>query len=120
MTIRDHHPEALTAWRSGWPRRAQPSLDELLAVLHPAAATDTHESLRTMMHKLVHSDPAGSVYNMFRRDDGALVFPSGKIIDQPAMCDVVSAAGHLYLECLVAIAVEIFPPPAPASSSTTS
>lgn len=86
-------------------------------MLHPAAAADTHESLRTMMHKLVHSDPAGSVYNMFRRDDGALVFPSGKVIDQPDACAFLSIAGRHYLERLVATAVEIFPPPSPASSS---
>jgi hypothetical protein len=110
------HPKALEAWRRGWPRRSQPSLDALLAVLHPAASSDTHESLRTMMHKLVHSDPAGSVYNLFRRADGALVFPSGKVIDQPDACDFVSIAGRHYLERLIAIAVEIFPPTTPASS----
>lgn len=111
------HPEALAAWRSGWPRRAQPSLDELLALLHPAVSADTHESLRTMMHKLVHSDPAGSVYNMCRREDGALVFPSGKVIDQPDACDFLSIAGRHYLERLIAIAVEIFPPATRASPS---
>ncbi len=110
------HPEALEAWRSGWPRRSQPSLDELLSLLHPAATADTQDSLRTMMHKLVHSDPAGSVYNMFRRDDGALVFPSGKVIDQPDACDFVGIAGRHYLERLVAIAVETFPPATSASS----
>lgn len=110
------HPDALAAWRGGWPRRSQPSLDALLAVLHPTAAADTQESLRTMMHKLVHSDPAGSVYNMFRRDDGALVFASGKIIDQPDACNFLSIAARHYLERLVAIAVEIFPPPTPGSS----
>lgn len=110
------HPEAVAAWRGGWPRRSQPSLDALLAVLHPAAAADIHQSLRTMMHKLVHSDPAGSVYNMFRREDGALVFPSGKVIDQPDACDFLSIAGRHYLERLVAIAAEIFPPPAPGGS----
>ncbi len=104
------NPVSVKAWRTGWPRRSQPSFETLLAVLHPGATPDAHDPLRTMMHKLVHSDPAGSIYNMFHRSDGAPVFSSGKIVDQPAMCDFISTAGHHYLERLVSIAVTIFPP----------
>jgi len=105
------NPGALEAWRHDWGPKARPSFACLLACLHPKAADSYQESLKTMMHKLIHSDPEGSAYNMFRRDDGALVFPSGKIIDQPVMCDFVSTAGCYYLERLVEIATAIFPPP---------
>lgn len=107
--LRDN-PDATEAWRNGWPRTAQPSFSDLLACLHPRSADSNQESLKVMMHELVHSDPEGSAYNMFRRDDGALVFPSGKIVDQPAMCDFVSTAGCYYLKRLVQIAAAIFPP----------
>ena len=61
------------------------------------------------MNKLVHSDPAGSVYNMFNRSDGIPVFSSGKVIDNPRLCDAVCAAGWCYLKLLSSIATEIFP-----------
>jgi hypothetical protein len=75
------HPDAVEAWRTGWPRRAQPSFEDLLAGMHPAAPADIQEAFRTMLHKLVHSDPAGSVYNMFERHDGVPVFSCGKMLD---------------------------------------
>ena len=103
------HPQAVEAWRAGWPRRSQPSFDDLMSGMHPAAPADLQESFRTMLHKLVHSDPAGSAFNMFERHDGVLVFSSGKLIDQPLVCNLISIAGRHYLERLVAIAAEIFP-----------
>jgi hypothetical protein len=84
--------------------------------MHPAAPADIQDAFRTMLHKLVHSDPAGSVYNMFERHDGVPVFSCGKMIDQPQVCNLVSIAGRHYLERLVAIAAEIFPAVAPTSS----
>ncbi|MFZ0006949.1 MAG: hypothetical protein WAK94_01775 [Steroidobacteraceae bacterium] len=104
------HPQAVTAWRDGWPRRSQPSFEELLSGMHPAAPTDAQESFRTMLHKLVHSDPAGSVFNMFDRPDGVPVFSCGKMLNQVQVCNLISIAGRHYLERLVAIASEIFPP----------
>jgi hypothetical protein len=74
--------------------------------------TDIQEAFRTMLHKLVHSDPAGSVYNMFERHDGVPVFSCGKMVDQPQVCNLISIAGRHYLERLVAIAAQIFPAPA--------
>jgi hypothetical protein len=103
------HPDALEAWRNGWPRRSQPSFDDLLTAMHPGAPSDTQEAFRTMLHKLVHSDPAGSVYNMFDRHDGVPVFSSGKLVDQPQVCNLLSIAGRHYLQRLVAIAAQIFP-----------
>jgi hypothetical protein len=54
---------------------------------------------------------------MFERHDGALVFSSGKLIDQPLVCNLISIAGRHYLERLVAIAAEIFPESTPAVPS---
>ena len=63
-----------------------------------------------MLDKLVHSDPAGSVFNMFDRPDGVPVFSCGKMLNQVQVCNLISIAGRHYLERLVAIASEIFPP----------
>jgi hypothetical protein len=45
---------------------------------HPAAPADIQEAFRTMLQKLVHSDPAGSVYNMFDRHDGVSCSPAAR------------------------------------------
>jgi len=103
------NPHAVAAWRSGWPKKKQPSLQVLLALLHAARQDSDHELLRTLMNKLVHSDPAGSAYNMLRRADGVPVFSSGKVLDNPLLCDAVCAAGWCYLKQLSSIAMDIFP-----------
>lgn len=103
------NPPAIELWRSGWPRKAQPTFDDLLDLLHPNVPESNQVILRTLLHKLVHSDPAGSVYNMLRRGDGVLVFSSGKVIDNPLLCRTVCAAGVCYLRMLSQAAREIFP-----------
>lgn len=110
-TIRylQRHPDAVTAWRSGWPRRSQPTLEELLNLLHPSREESDYEALRTLLNKLVHSDPAGSAYNMLRRADGVPIFSSGKVLDNPTLCDAVCAAGWCYLKMLTSTTLEIFP-----------
>jgi hypothetical protein len=105
------HPDAVTAWRAGWPRRSQPSFDELLTLMHPGTPDETQDLYRTMLHKLVHSDPAGSIFNMFERHDGVQVFACGKMVDQPTMCSLISVCGRHYLERLITIAQQIFPEP---------
>ncbi len=91
------------------------SIHELIrqGYLYSAAPTDIQDAFRTMLHKLVHSDPGGSMYNMFERHDGLPVFDSGKLIDQPQVCNLVSIVGKHYLERLIAIAAQIVPRPTP-------
>lgn len=103
------NPGAVELWRSGWPRKTQPTLQELLDLLHPGRQGSDYSILRELMNKLVHSDPAGSMYNMLKRSDGTPVFSSGKIIDAPDFCDAVCAAGMCYLKQLASTALEIFP-----------
>lgn len=102
-------PDAVQLWKSGWPRKMQPTLQDLLDLLHPEWQCSDHSIVRELMNKLVHSDPTGSTFNMVRRSDGALAFSSGKIIDDPHFCDTVCAAGMCYLQRLTATAHEIFP-----------
>jgi len=109
-TIRylQENPAAVELWSSGWPRKKQPKFDDLLDVLHPQVPENGQEALRTLLHKLVHSDPAGSVYNMFKRSDGVPMFSSGKTMDNPLLCRAVCAAGTCYLKMLNQTAREIF------------
>jgi len=99
----------VTAWSEGWPKKAQPSLQELLSLLHPQRGQSDYERLRTLLNKLVHSDPAGSVYNMIKGQQGVPVFASGKVVNNPKLCDAVAAAGWCYLNMLSSTASAIFP-----------
>lgn len=105
--LRDN-PQSLIAWHSGWSRKDQPTLEQLLAHLHPGHNNSDLGTFRVMMHKLMHADPAGAVYNMLQRSDGQSVFPSGKIIDDPKMCSFISIMGEVYLRKLVVVAEELF------------
>jgi hypothetical protein len=77
--------------------------------LHPGQDENNLDKFRIMMHKLMHSDPAGAVYNLLQNPDGTFVFPSGKITDDPRMCSYLSVMGETYLRKLIAVAEELFP-----------
>lgn len=102
-------PESVITWRNGWPRKNQPSIEQLLSHMHPENNDDFHQRFSRMLHKHVHSDPEGSAYNLFEREDGVLIFPSGKILDQPEVAAYLSTMGLTYLNVLISAAIDIFP-----------
>lgn len=104
-----NHPDSLTHWHDGWPRRHQPSLEQLLSHFFPDRPGDDLDTYRGMLHKLVHADPQGAIYNILRRPDGDFVFPSGKIVDHSKMCSVLCITGELSLRHLVKMAERLFP-----------
>jgi len=77
--------------------------------MHSGLPADTQEAFRNSLHKLVHSDPSGAAFNMFERHDEVPVFSYGKMVDLPFMCNIISIAGYLDLNLLVAIAAKVFP-----------
>lgn len=103
------HQDSVAHWHDGWPRKYQPSLEELLANFFPDRSEDHLETYRNMLHKLVHADPQGAIYNMLRRSNGDFVFPSGKIVDDQLMCSVLCITGELSLRHLVRMADQLFP-----------
>lgn len=103
-------PEAVQSWRSGWPRRDQPSLQTLLETTSQieAGSADDLRFFSNVLHKLIHPDPAGALWNMITREDGKPAFSSGKILDDPAFCDFVSVTGSRFLSLVTRIAEDIF------------
>jgi hypothetical protein len=106
--LRDN-PTSLTAWHSGWPRKSQPSIEQLLTHMHPENEGDFHQRFSTMLHKHIHTDPEGAAYNMSSREDGAPTFPSGKILNEPELAGYLSCMGRTYLNKLISAACDIFP-----------
>lgn len=101
-------PSAVSSWRNGWPRKDQPCFETLMAHMHPNIEAEFKKDFVRMLHKHVHSDPEGSSYNMFERDD-TLIFPSGKVVDQPEVATYLSVMGRTYLEKLISTGIDIFP-----------
>jgi hypothetical protein len=104
------HPEAVDAWHSGWQRRNQPTLQTLLEITSQAKDRDSERLnfLSKILHKLIHPDPTGALWNMIHREDGKPAFSSGKILDDAELCDFVSVTASRFLVLVTRIAEEIF------------
>jgi len=102
------HPEAVDAWHAGWPRKSQPEFKELVELVMPDASAQEHDLTKEILHKLVHSDPKGALFNMFTRADGSFAFASGKILEQPEKADVICLLACHCLRRLTATSVFIF------------
>lgn len=106
------NPEAVAAWHAGWPRNGQPCLQKLLEAMSQAEAADPDElkHFANVLHKLIHPDPTGGIWNMITRDDGRSAFSSGKILDDPQLCDFVSVTASRFLGLVTRSATDIFEP----------
>lgn len=104
------YPEAVRSWHNGWPRCDQPNLQTLLETIkqNEAVSEDRLRFFSNILHKLIHPDPAGALWNMITREDGKVAFSSGKILDDPAFCDFVSVTGSRFLSLVTRIAIDIF------------
>lgn len=104
------HPEAVQSWHNGWSRRDQPTLQILLEVASQTevGSVDDLRFFSNVLHKLIHPDPAGALWNMIAREDGKPAFSSGKILDDPAFCDFVSVTGSRFLSLATRFAEDIF------------
>ena len=104
------YPDAVQAWHDGWPRREQPSLQTLLETASQieTSSSDDLRYFANVLHKLVHPDPTGALWNMITRQDGKPAFSSGKILDDPTLCDFVSVTGSRFLSLTISIAEKIF------------
>lgn len=104
------HPEAVQSWHSGWPRCDQPPFKTLLEIIgqNEARSADDLRFFSNVLHKLIHPDPAGALWNMITREDGKPAFSSGKILNDPELCDFVSVTGSRFLLLVTRIAEDIF------------
>jgi hypothetical protein len=106
------HPEAVEAWHMGWPPEARPRLQELLEATSEAESADPEElkTFASMLYKLIHPDPTGGLWNMIIHENGRPAFSSGKIFDDPQLCDFVSVTACRFLCLAMRIAKNIFEP----------
>lgn len=105
-------PSAVSSWHAGWIRKDQPSFDVLMEHLDRANKRTSTEAERrqfsSLLHKVVHPDPAAAIWNMTERD-GRPAFASGKFINAPEACDFCATFTHQCLSHLIRVALVIFP-----------
>ncbi len=65
-----------------------------------------------MLHKLIHPDRTGGLWNMIIDETGRPAFSSGKIFDEAQLCDLLSVTVCRFLDLAMSIAEDIFEPPA--------
>jgi hypothetical protein len=87
-------------------------LHELLEATSQAESADAGElkDFANMLHKLIHPDPTGGLWNMIIHENGKPAFSSGKIFDDPQLCDFVSVTACRFLLLVMRIAEDIFEP----------
>ena len=109
--LRDN-PESVTAWHSGWARKAQPSFDTLIRHVFTSnseAASDAkRKQFASLLHKVVHADPVAAAWNMTSRD-GKPAYASGKLTEAPDICDFCADFTLWCLLRAVKVAASVFP-----------
>ena len=68
------------------------------------------KAARTVLHKLVHSDPCSAGFNATVRADGTLASAAGKELNEPMKADTVSALATNCLDKLTNISIALLPP----------
>lgn len=102
---------AITAWNNGWPRKSQPTFDNLLDLVMGPVSDEERAAARTLMHKLVHSDPRSASFNATVRSDGQLASASGKELNEPMKADTISALATNCLDKLTNMSIELLGAP---------
>ena len=105
------NPTAIEAWNNGWPRKSQPAFDSLIDLVMGQGATEERQAARTVLHKLVHSDPRSAGFNATVRSDGLLASAAGKELNEPMKADTVSASATNCLEKLTSISIALLGAP---------
>lgn len=110
-----HHlkdnPVAIDAWNNGWPRKSQPTFDSLLDLVMGQGSEEERQAARTVLHKLVHSDPRSAGFNATVRSDGLLASAAGKELNEPMKADTVSALATNCLDKLTNISFTLLGAP---------
>ncbi len=105
------NPAAIEAWNNGWPRKSQPTFDNLLDLVMEQGSDEEREATRTVLHKLVHSNPLSASFNATVRSDGLRASASGKELNEPMKADTISALATNCLDKLTSISVALLRSP---------
>jgi len=105
----DTHPEAVSLWEDGWRHGKRPSLATMLASMAGGVPVAEAQEICSAHNHMVHGDPLSCYNNLIGLADGGVGYASGKILDNPSLCDQVAMESQCYLIVLSARMSSIFP-----------
>lgn len=104
------HPEALAAWGSGWRHRERPSLAAMMGTMAGGNATQNDAQRIVSAHNhIVHGDPLSCYHNLVHLPDGDIGFATGKMLQNPGLCDAIAMESQCYMIVLGGRMAAIFP-----------
>ncbi len=105
----DTHPSAVSEWENGWRYRERPNLATMLASMAGGVPIAEAQKICDAHNHMVHGDPLSCINNLIILSDGAAGYASGKILDNPRLCDEVAVESQCYLVVLTGHMSSIFP-----------
>ncbi len=105
----DSNPAAVAEWESGWRHGVRPSLANMLASMAGGVPVAEAQKICSAHNHMVHGDPLSCYNNLITLPDGAAGYASGKILDNPRLCDEVAMETQCYLVVLSGRMCSIFP-----------
>lgn len=105
----DAHPEVVSLWESGWTHRERPRLATMLASMAGGVSIDGAQKICNAHNHMVHGDPLSTVNNLIALPGGAPAYATGKMLENPQLCNEVAIEAQCYLIVLTARITSIFP-----------
>jgi len=109
ISFLDINPNAVSDWENGWQHKQRPSLATMLSAMAGGVKVEETQKICSYLNHVVHGDPFSCVHNLISLPDGATGFASGKILNNPILCDEVAFSSLCYLIVLTGRASSIFP-----------
>ena len=105
----DLHPDAVTLWENGWEYGERPSLATMMNEMSGRESKKEAQRICSEHNHIVHGDPLSCYHNIVLLDNGSIGYASGKILNNPELCDGIAMEAQCYLIVLVGRMSMIFP-----------
>jgi hypothetical protein len=105
----DAQPNAVAEWENGWRYGKRPKLATMLASMAGGVPVAEAQKICDAHNHMTHGDPLSCVSNLINLPDGAAGYASGKILNNPKLCDEVAMESQCYLVVLSGRMSSIFP-----------
>jgi len=103
------NPDEIRIWKDGWKYKERPSLEKMLNTMSDSKfSNEIREDIAELNH-ITHGDPVGSKWNLIPLSDGTMGYSSGKVINDPDLCDYICVKSYLFLIVLMGLMATTFP-----------
>ena len=103
------NPEEVATWKNGWKFKERPPLSKMLETMSGNADIEEAKKICEMFGHIVHGDPVGAEWNLVSKQNGGLGYSTGKILNDPDLCDFICYQSYLYLIVLMGMMSACFP-----------